>query len=62
MTAAPETIPAELLSQLAVGGRMVIPVGGEYQHLQVVTRTDEDYETDIVESVFFVPLRSGKEK
>ena len=41
---------------------MVIPVGGEIQHLQVVTRTHEGYETEIVEAVYFVPLRSGKEK
>ena len=41
---------------------MVIPVGGDAQHLQVVTRTHEGYETEIVEAVYFVPLRSGKEK
>ena len=62
VTAAPEEIPKDLLVQLAVGGRMVIPVGGEYQHLQVVTRTDEGYETDSVEAVYFVPLCSGKER
>jgi protein-L-isoaspartate(D-aspartate) O-methyltransferase len=62
VTAAPERIPEDLLLQLATGGRMVIPVGGEIQHLQVVTRTHEGYETEIVEAVFFVPLRSGKEK
>jgi protein-L-isoaspartate(D-aspartate) O-methyltransferase len=62
VTAAPEQIPEDLLLQLSTGGRMVIPVGGEYQHLQVVTRTHEGYETDIVEAVYFVPLCSGKEK
>jgi protein-L-isoaspartate(D-aspartate) O-methyltransferase len=62
VTAAPEKIPEDLLLQLSAGGRMVIPVGGEYQHLQVVTRTHEGYETDIVEAVYFVPLCSGKEK
>jgi protein-L-isoaspartate(D-aspartate) O-methyltransferase len=62
VTAAPERIPQELLLQLAPGGRMVIPVGGDVQHLQVVTRTHEGYETEIVEAVFFVPLRSGKAK
>jgi len=34
--AAPESIPQELLQQLAPGGRLVIPVGGETQHLHVV--------------------------
>jgi protein-L-isoaspartate(D-aspartate) O-methyltransferase len=58
-TAAPERIPENLLLQLAPGGRLVIPVGGESQHLQVVTRTHEGFETDIVEAVNFVPLRPG---
>jgi protein-L-isoaspartate(D-aspartate) O-methyltransferase len=62
VTAAPERIPEELLLQLAVGGRMVVPVGGDVQHLQIVTRTNEGYETEIVEAVYFVPLRSGKER
>jgi protein-L-isoaspartate(D-aspartate) O-methyltransferase len=62
VTAAPERIPEELLLQLAPSGRMVIPVGGDIQHLQVITRTHEGYETEIVEAVYFVPLRSGKEK
>ena len=61
-TAAPEQIPEELLRQLAMDGRLVIPVGGERQHLQVVTRTAEGYETEIVEAVNFVPLRPGTVK
>lgn len=58
-TAAPERIPEDLLQQLAPGGRLVIPVGGKSQHLQVVTRTHEGFETEIVEAVHFVPLRPG---
>lgn len=58
-TAAPEHIPGELLEQLAIGGRLIIPVGGDTQHLHVVTRTNEGYEKEVVESVFFVPLRPG---
>jgi protein-L-isoaspartate(D-aspartate) O-methyltransferase len=58
-TAAPERVPEELLRQLAPGGRLVIPVGGETQHLQVVTRSAEGYDTEIVEAVNFVPLRPG---
>ncbi len=58
-TAAPATIPQELLRQLAVGGRLVIPVGTDEQHLHVVTRTESAYETEIADAVRFVPLRSG---
>ncbi|MEM6582335.1 MAG: protein-L-isoaspartate(D-aspartate) O-methyltransferase [Pseudomonadota bacterium] len=57
--AAPERIPDCLLRQLDMGGRLVIPVGGEQQALQVVTRTTEGFETETVETVKFVPLRPG---
>ena len=57
--AAPERIPADLLEQLAPGGRMVIPVGGASQQLQVVTRTEDGFETESIEEVNFVPLRPG---
>jgi protein-L-isoaspartate(D-aspartate) O-methyltransferase len=57
--AAPETIPGELLAQLAQGGRLVIPVGDGTQNLQVVVRTGEGYETERVEPVRFVPLLRG---
>jgi len=58
-TAAPQQIPESLLHQLATGGRLVIPVGTQSQHLQVVTRTHEGFDTEIVEAVNFVPLRPG---
>lgn len=61
-SAAPERVPESLLAQLAPGGRLVIPVGGDTQHLQVITRTHDGFTTDIIEPVFFVPLRSGTEK
>ncbi|MBA4502790.1 protein-L-isoaspartate(D-aspartate) O-methyltransferase [Marinobacterium marinum] len=60
VTAAPREVPAELLEQLAVGGRLVIPVGDEHQTLKRVVRINEDeYKTEILESVRFVPLLSG---
>jgi len=62
VTAAPQRIPEELLSQLAVGGRMVVPVGGDTQDLHIVTRSSSGYETEVVESVYFVPLLPGKER
>lgn len=59
--AAPEEVPPELLAQLAVGGRMVIPVGGRSgQQLKLIRRLSEtSYDTQIVEPVYFVPLLSG---
>ncbi|WP_201356437.1 protein-L-isoaspartate(D-aspartate) O-methyltransferase [Amphritea japonica] len=61
VTAAPEEVPPELLAQLAVGGRLVIPVGGSRnQQLKLVVRvTETDYETSVLEGVKFVPLLSG---
>ena len=58
-TAAPEQIPEELLAQMAMGGRMVIPVGIDTQHLQLVVRTPAGFESDCVDEVRFVPLRPG---
>ncbi|WP_206441525.1 protein-L-isoaspartate(D-aspartate) O-methyltransferase [Amphritea opalescens] len=61
VTAAPEEVPAELLIQLAVGGRLVIPVGGtQNQQLKLVIKVSEtEYETSVLEGVKFVPLLSG---
>jgi len=61
VTAAPESVPPGLLEQLAVGGRMVIPVGSSHgvQQLKVYTRTPEGIEESTQEYVHFVPLLDG---
>lgn len=60
-TAAPQQIPRELLNQLADGGRLIIPVGGEgIQELRLVTRQGDKFETEILDRVRFVPLLVGK--
>ena len=59
VTAAAPRIPPALIAQLKVGGRMVIPVGGEgwVQYLKVVTkRADGGYDERDVIPVRFVPL------
>jgi len=38
LTAAPEEIPDALIEQLKVGGRMVVPVGGFLQELQLIEK------------------------
>lgn len=57
--AAPAQIPQELLDQLAVGGRLIIPVGESQQVLYRVTRTETGFQKEKIEDVRFVPFRSG---
>ncbi len=58
VTAAAPSAPQSLLSQLAEGGRLVIPVGDHYgQDLQVWERHGGRYEPESIIPVMFVPLR-----
>lgn len=56
VTAAPAAIPPPLLEQLAVGAKLVIPVGDRDQVLRLVERTEERLEERGVYPVRFVPL------
>jgi protein-L-isoaspartate(D-aspartate) O-methyltransferase len=59
VTAAPDSVPQPLIEQLAVGGKMVIPVGpeGETQSLQVLEkRADGGVTRRDVIPVIFVPF------
>lgn len=60
VTAAPTEVPAELLSQLSEGGRLVIPVGLQEQMLRIFTRQGDEFSQRDVESVRFVPLVPGE--
>ncbi len=60
VTAAPEEIPAALVSQLDDGGVMVLPVGDEHQLLKRVRRRGTEFSIDTVEAVRFVPLVKGE--
>ena len=57
--AAPEHLPTQLLEQLAPGGRLILPVGGERQQLMMVTGTPEGYVEEVIEEVNFVPMVRG---
>ncbi|OYY50637.1 MAG: protein-L-isoaspartate O-methyltransferase [Methylophilaceae bacterium 17-44-8] len=59
VTAAASHIPEELLAQLAVGGRMVIPVGTSTQVLYLIERSAKEYKQTKLETVKFVPLLGG---
>ncbi len=56
VTAAPPSVPPALEAQLAVGGRMVIPVGDDSQTLRVLERTPSGLRTRQVFAVRFVPM------
>jgi protein-L-isoaspartate(D-aspartate) O-methyltransferase len=58
VTAAPPTIPEALKRQLRDRGRLVIPVGGDLQHLVLVTRRGGTFEEKRLLAVRFVPLVS----
>ncbi len=57
VTCAPSHVPEALLTQLADGGRMVIPVGGGMaQELVVLRKVGEDVHERVVVPVRFVPM------
>lgn len=60
VAAAPIGVPETLLKQLAVNGRLVIPVGqaGD-QKLLLITRTDAGFEEQQLDMVSFVPMLEG---
>jgi protein-L-isoaspartate(D-aspartate) O-methyltransferase len=59
VTAAPDQIPQALVDQLAIGGKMVVPVGESIQRMMIIERTP----TGVIErrtiDVRFVPM-TGK--
>ena len=57
VTAAAPEVPQPLLDQLAEGGRLVIPVGGRRgQYLQRWRRHADEFKSELLEPVAFVPL------
>lgn len=61
LTAAPTTIPEALTNQLAIGGRLVAPVGREvgWQELVVIERTEHGLVRTEITDVAFVPMLPG---
>ncbi|GAB3247453.1 protein-L-isoaspartate O-methyltransferase family protein [Chitinimonas naiadis] len=59
MAAAPTYVPEALLNQLAIGGRMVFPIGNVDQELRIIERTEEAFIETKLEKVRFVPMLPG---
>jgi protein-L-isoaspartate(D-aspartate) O-methyltransferase len=59
--AAAPTVPPALLQQLAVGGKMILPLGDEDQALCMVERTPRGVRESWLDPVRFVPLLAGTE-
>ncbi|HWO57230.1 MAG TPA: protein-L-isoaspartate(D-aspartate) O-methyltransferase [bacterium] len=62
VTAAPDHIPSALVDQLAVGGRMILPVGDEDQSLILLTKTATGVERRTLFPVRFVPMTGEADK
>ena len=60
VAAAPLVVPEELVDQLAVGGRLVVPAGPEGKQLLLrIVRREQGLERQVLGAVSFVPLVGG---
>ena len=60
VTAGAKEVPHALLDQLAIGGRLVIPVGeSDDQQLMLIVREKDGFTYKTLEGVRFVPLLAG---
>ena len=60
LAAAGLEVPQTLLEQMAIGGRLVAPVGARHQVLQLIERASQfEWVSTTLEDCHFVPLRSG---
>jgi protein-L-isoaspartate(D-aspartate) O-methyltransferase len=60
VAAAATHVPEALREQLAVGGRMVLPLGAQEQLMCLIERDSQGYRESRLEAVKFVPLLMGK--
>ena len=61
VTAGAPYVPKPLLAQLAIGGRLVIPVGNDPQIMHLYTRkSDKEFEKETFGAFRFVPMLENK--
>jgi protein-L-isoaspartate(D-aspartate) O-methyltransferase len=60
MACAAPALSAALREQLAVGGRMVLPMGTQEQYLYLIERDENGFRETRLDAVKFVPLVMGK--
>ena len=61
LSAAPRRVPQPLLDQLRVGGTMVVPLGGSFQDLLVITKTAHGVEKRTTIPVRLPPMKGQVE-
>ncbi len=61
LSAAARQLPQALLQQLALGGRMILPLGSSAQVLRLVERSRSGYSETTLDAVRFVPMLMGVE-
>ncbi|GAB6070246.1 protein-L-isoaspartate(D-aspartate) O-methyltransferase [Thiomicrorhabdus hydrogeniphila] len=59
--ASPEELPIELIHQLKMGGRLVMPIGGLEQKLYGFVKTPSGVTKTCLGEVMFVPMKQGVE-
>jgi protein-L-isoaspartate(D-aspartate) O-methyltransferase len=61
VSAASAHVPPALLDQLAVGGRLMLPLGSGSQVLQMIERSGDGFRETTFDAVRFVPMLPGVE-
>lgn len=62
ITCAPTQVPEPLIEQLAQGGRLIVPLGDDFQVLTLYTRVADSLESEEITPVLFVPMKGLIEK
>ncbi|PCJ89516.1 MAG: protein-L-isoaspartate O-methyltransferase [Flavobacteriales bacterium] len=61
VTASPPEIPKNLVEQLKIGGRMVLPVGKTSQELKLIIKEESEVKIETITGVRFVPMVHPKD-